>query len=167
MSSSIAFQCSSFSSLNIRYVIGCALRSIPSIPVLMVSAILTAIASIPTGMMLPSLLIDCMDYNEWKTGERVEAVFSSMNSVSTKIGSGMASVLAGFIMGIAGYNGMHDVQTARANTSIVALYAWIPMVMFVVMILLMRFYRIDKEMVQARKELEERRKHSAGANVME
>ena len=138
-------------------VIGCLLRLSSAIPVLVISSIFTYMAVIPTGMLLPSLLIDCMDYNEWKSGSRVEAVFGAMNALSSKVGSGVASVLVGIVMGLAGYDGTLAVQSAAANHAIIALYAWVPAIMFVIMFILTRNYNIDKEMPQVRKELAERR----------
>ena len=137
--------------------VGCLLRMIPVVPVLMISSMMTYAAVIPTGMLMPSLLIDCMDYNEWKSGKRVEAVFGAMNSLASKVGSGMASVLAGVVMGLAGYDGSLAVQSAAANQSIIALYGWIPAIMFVIMFLLTRKYKIDEMMPQVRRELEERK----------
>lgn len=138
-------------------IIGNLMRIIPNFYVLLIGNLFTGIAVIPTGMLLPSLLIDCMDYNEWKTGERVEAIFGSMNSLGMKLGSGLASVLAGFVMGITGYNGMAAVQSATAQQGIIALYSWIPAIMFLIMLIAFHFYKIDKEMPKVRVELEQRR----------
>lgn len=138
-------------------IIGNLLRAIPNFYVLLLGNLFTGIAVIPTGMLLPSLLIDCMDYNEWKTGERVEAIFGSMNSLGMKLGSGLASVLAGFVMGVTGYNGMAAVQSPAAQQGIIALYSWIPAIMFLIIFIAFHFYNIDKEMPKVRAELEQRR----------
>ena len=139
-------------------IIGNLIRIVPNLMFLVVGNLLTSIAVIPTGMLLPSLLIDCMDYNEWKTGERVEAVFGSMNAFAMKLGGGLASVVVGIVMGITGFDVALPIQSTVANMGIIALYAVIPAIMFVIMLLAFRGYTIDKEMSKVRMELEERRK---------
>ena len=132
-----------------------------SIPVLIVAHLFSGVAVIPTGMLLPSLLIDCMDYNEWKTGERVEGIFGSMNSFAMKLGSGIASVSIGLLLGIVGFEGKAATQTIAANDMINALFSWSTALIFFLMIVVFHFYRIDKEIPRVRKELEERRSTSA------
>lgn len=142
-------------------IIGGLLKMIPSIPVLIVAHLFSGVAVIPTGMLLPSLLIDCMDYNEWKTGERVEGIFGSMNSFAMKLGSGIASVSIGLLLGIVGFEGKAATQTIAANDMINALFSWSTALIFFLMIVVFHFYRIDKEIPRVRKELEERRSTSA------
>ena len=136
---------------------GNIIRTFPNLPMLMVGNLLTSIAVIPTGMLLPSLLIDCMDYNEWKTGKRVEAIFGSLNAFSMKLGSGISSVLVGAVMAMTGFDAQLDVQNAATNAGIIALYAVIPAAMFLIMFAALRRYRIDQEMPRVREELQIRR----------
>lgn len=138
-------------------IIGNLLRAVPNMLFIMIGNLLTSIAVIPTGMLLPSLLIDCMDYNEWKYGTRVEAIFGSLNAFAMKLGSGISSVLVGLVMAATGFDAALPVQSSVSNAGIIALYAIIPAVMFLVMFIALRGYKIDREMPTVRKELEERR----------
>ena len=139
---------------------GNIIRSVPNMPMLMIGNLLTSIAVIPTGMLLPSLLIDCMDYNEWKTGKRVEAIFGSLNAFSMKLGSGIASVFVGAVMAMTGFNAQLAEQNSATNAGIIGLYAIIPAIMFLIMFIALRRYRIDEQMEQMRAELQERRSHA-------
>lgn len=141
-------------------IIGSFLRTIPIIPIQMLSYLLGQLGSLPVSMLLPSMLIDCMDYHEWKTGKRVEAVFSAVQSFSQKIGIGLASAIIGFVMGISGFDGNLATQSANAKLSIVGLYAYLPVVLFVLIFILLRIYPLDKQMNQVRKDLEERRSNN-------
>ena len=80
-------------------VIGSCLKAVPNMFAQVVAVLVLSLAA-ATTLLLPSWFIDCMDYNEWKTGQRVESVFGALNAFATKVGSGMASVLVGFVMGI-------------------------------------------------------------------
>lgn len=138
-------------------ILGNLLRIVPSMPVLLLGNLLTSIAAVPTGMLLPSLLLDCMDYHEWKSGERVEGIFGAMNAFATKIGGGLASVIVGIVMGLTGFDADLEVQSQITNYGIIALYAVLPAALFIIMFVSMRKYTIDQEMPIVKKELAERK----------
>ena len=138
-------------------VIGNVIRIVPNLLFVTIGNVLTSIAVIPTGMLLPSLLIDCMDYNEWKTGDRVEAIFGSLNAFAMKLGGGLASVLVGIVMGITGFDAALEMQSTMADMGIIALYAVIPAIMFVIMLFVLRLYKIDEEMPKVKAELAAKR----------
>lgn len=107
----------------------------------------------PIAMMVNVYLIECMDYGEWKTGKRIEGALTSITSFSSKLGSALASALTGFVMGIAGYNGDLAVQSDMANFSIIAIYNYLPLVLFVIMFGLTMIYNLDKKLPWIREEL--------------
>ncbi len=140
-------------------VLGYALRTIggTNIITLMLGSLLGSIGVLPLTMMINIYVIDCMDYGEWKTGTRVEGMLGSINGFCYKLGSGIASGLVGVVMGAAGYDGSLAVQSAAANTSIVALYNWVPLVLTVIMLVLAMMYKLDKLMPQIKADLAEKR----------
>ncbi|MDO4283954.1 MAG: glycoside-pentoside-hexuronide (GPH):cation symporter [Eubacteriales bacterium] len=140
-------------------VIGYALRIAggTNLATLTVGSLLSGVAILPITMMISIYLIDCMDYGEWKTGIRIEGILASVNSFSSKLGSGIASSLVGIIMGMAGYDGALEVQSAAANVSIVALFNYLPMVLVVVTLILAFLYRLDQQMPQIKADLEAKR----------
>lgn len=121
---------------------------------LIVGSLLGSMGIIPITMMISIYVIDCMDYGEWKTGTRVEGMLNSVNSFFSKVGSGMASALVGLIMGMTGYNGALKVQSATANTAIVALFNYLPMALMVVLLVLAIMYKLDKELPSIKVDLE-------------
>lgn len=121
--------------------------------VIILGSILQTIATLPPSYFTLMLVIGVMDYHEWKTGSRVEGVISSINGFAGKVGAGLASAGVGLIMGMCGFDGTAEVITASARASIVALYSWIPAVLFVVMMLLMHFFDLEKKLPQIRSEL--------------
>lgn len=116
--------------------------------------LLGVLAALPLSFYAPIMVISCMDYSEWKNGERVEGAFSAVNGFASKVGAGLSSVITGFVMGAAGFDGTLAVQSAAANIAIVALYSWIPAILFAVIIVLMKFYKLDDMMPQISADLE-------------
>lgn len=128
---------------------------------LMAGNLLCVFAPLPMSYYGILLVLGCMDYSEWKTGVRVEGPISATYSFSYKVGTGIASALIGIYMGAAGFDGTAAVQTAAANSSIVALYSWIPMIFFIIIIVLMKFYKVDEMPPKIREELAVRRKQNS------
>ncbi|WP_346908474.1 MFS transporter [Faecalicatena orotica] len=142
-------------------VIGYVIRTLggSNLVMLTVGSLLAGIAVLPLSMMMSIYLIDCMDYGEWKTGTRVEGLMSSVNSFLGKLGSGIASGIVGLIMGLVGYDGTLAVQSTLVNTTIIALFNWLPLVMTICLLVLAVIYKLDKELPQIKKELQA--KHNA------
>lgn len=108
-----------------------------------------------------TLVIDCMDYGEWKNGIRVEGLMGSVQSVMNKVGSGLGTAIGGVLLGIAGYNGMLETQSGSATTMIIALTTTIPAGFYIVFMIIYRFYDLDGKLPKIREEL----KAKATANI--
>ncbi|MDE6846832.1 MAG: glycoside-pentoside-hexuronide (GPH):cation symporter [Lachnospiraceae bacterium] len=128
-----------------------------NIPLLIVGSILITVCSIPIAIMISIYLIDCMDYGEWKTGIRIEGIMTSVNSFTSKLGSGIASGLVGLIMGVCGYNGTLEVQPESAMFSINALFNYIPLLLIALFAAIAFFYKIDRQLPQVKADLETKR----------
>ncbi|GAA0790770.1 MFS transporter [Faecalicatena orotica] len=123
------------------------------------------IAGIPGAsalMMIGSIfVIQCMDYGEWKTGVRVEGMVNSVYGFATKVGGGLASGLLGLLMAVSGFIGGAGQQTASAKMAISWSYSLIPAILCVIMLVILHFYKLEKETGKIQAELEERRNHNA------
>lgn len=124
---------------------------------IMIGAIAIVVGGTPITTLITTYVIDCMDYGEWKTGIRVEGPIASINGFAGKVGSAMASGLVGVIMGLVGYDGLLEVQTAAVNNTIVILFNWMPLVLFIAMFVLSLFYRVDSIRDQMNADLKARR----------
>ena len=124
---------------------------------LFIGSLLMGIGTMPISMMINTYLIDCMDYGEWKTGIRIEGMIASIANFASKVGSGVALGAVGLIMGIAGYDGLAETQTATANMAIIFLYNILPLILFIVMYILARGYKVDEVREQMNADLAKRR----------
>lgn len=112
----------------------------------------------PLAMYAPLYLFDIMDYGEWKTGKRVEAIYAALPSFANKVAGGLAVSLGMFVLGAAGYDGTATTQTESALNAIRLNYNIVPTILLILMtIILICFYNIDKKMPLIKKELEIRR----------
>ena len=107
-----------------------------------------------TNSLYYGMLADSVDYGEWKTGIRATAVTTSAASVGNKLGSGLGSALIGLALSAAGYDGLQAVQTASAVSCIRVVFVVLPLVLYVLLLVLMYFYKLDSLLPQIREELD-------------
>lgn len=128
-----------------------------SIPLLFVANCLSSLGYYPTWFISSAVIVDGMDYGEWKFGRRAQGTLGCLSGIAGKLGTALGAGLLGVLMGLSGYDGVAEVQTASANNMIIALYSVIPAILCVIMAVLCGFYDLDKKLPQIRKELQERR----------
>lgn len=75
-----------------------------------------------------------------------------------KLSAGLVTALIGGILGRAGYDGMVQVQSASALSTIYGLFVWLPYIFFGVVAIIICFYHLDKEYPMIMKELADREK---------
>ncbi len=127
-------------------VIGCVIRILggTNLATLFIANLMTTIGLMPITMLGTIFTIECMDYGEWKTGKRVEGAIASVTAFSIKVGGGLASAIAGIVLGLAGYNGQLEVQSKGVLSAISGLYYWAPFIICVIVLVLAFAYNINK-----------------------
>ncbi|MCL1819670.1 MAG: MFS transporter [Oscillospiraceae bacterium] len=121
-------------------------------PLLVTGALLTGVGGVPIAVLGVMLTIDCADYNEWKKRPRMEGTLSSVNAFAGKLGTALGAGLLGILLGVSGYTGVMDTMPESAFTMIRLMYSVIPIALFSVVIVALRFYKLDKLMPQIRGE---------------
>ena len=109
------------------------------------------------GGMAFGMVADTLEYGEWKDGFKTVGMGNAAISAAQKLGLGLGQVVLGWILAFGGYDGAAAVQSESAKAAITFLYNWLPAIMIVVTFLVMLFYKLDKEMPQIHKDLEDRR----------
>ncbi len=125
---------------------------------IVVSSVIRGVGNACGGATMWAMVSDTIDYGEWKTGVRTEGLVNSACSFGYKIGNGIGSALLGLILKIGGYVGEAATQTASALTSIRVCFVWIPIVVYIAGLIIMKFYHLDKEFPGIIEELKKRGK---------
>ncbi|MBQ7957444.1 MAG: MFS transporter [Clostridia bacterium] len=96
-------------------------------------------------MTVPQLMEqEIIDYGEWKTGKRTEAMTSFISSLATKIVSEIQNALSTFVVSFIGYEaGVGVVQSMKTKQAIFAMYSIIPIVLGAFSYIPMLFYNLD------------------------
>jgi glycoside/pentoside/hexuronide:cation symporter, GPH family len=134
--------------------------SVKSVELMFVSQILHGFFYGITIPLLWAMIADVADYSEWKNNRRATAIIFSAMMVGLKGGLSIGSALLTWILGLFNYVPNSDaVQTASAIHGTKMLVSIFPAIPFLLGVLLLFFYEINKQMeVQIESDLKERRK---------
>lgn len=108
-------------------------------------SVLRGVASACMGATMWAMVSDTIDYGEWKTGNRTEGLVNSACSFGYKIGNGLGSAILGAIIALGGYVDSATVQSVGAVFSVKLAFAIIPILIYVIIIVLLQGYKLDKE----------------------
>ncbi len=89
---------------------------------------------------------EIIDYGEWKTGKRTEAMTSFVAGLATKIVSQIQDAVSTAVVSFIGYEaGVGAVQSMKTKQAIFAMYSIIPIVLGVFSYIPMLFYDLDEK----------------------
>lgn len=125
---------------------------------IVVSSIIRGLGNACGGATMWAMVSDTIDYGEWKTGVRTEGLVNSACSFGYKIGNGIGSALLGLILEAGGYLGEAAVQSASALISIKICFVWIPIIIYSIGLIIMKFYNLDNEFAGIIEDLKKRTK---------
>lgn len=130
-------------------IIGDAVRCFfpTSIPVTLIFGSVVMFATIPLISVLPALVLNTAEYNKSRYGVRITGMTNASNSFVGKIGSGIGGSSVGWILALTGYSADKAPTTAVMN-GIYAMNIYIPLAMFIIMLLILARYDLDGEKYQ-------------------
>ena len=97
------------------------------------------------GKIIPQLMQqEIIDYGEWKTGKRTEAMTSFISSLATKLVTQVQNAVSTAVISFIGYEaGVGAVQSMKTKQAIFAMYTVVPIVLGVLSYIPMFFYDLD------------------------
>lgn len=128
--------------------------------VLILGCVFRGIGNAGISACMFAMVTDTIEYGEWKTGIRTEGLINSAASFGQKIGSGLSSVILGLILSVGGYVGSAAIQTGVAVTAIRTGYIYFPIVITIIQLVILYFYKLDKEYPAILKDLQARQEEN-------
>lgn len=117
------------------------------------------IASVGNGMIsayMWALIPETIEYGEWKTNKRLGGMIYSVVCFFFKCGNALGGMIPGIVLSMSGYVAK-QAQTPAALQGILTATAIVPICLYTISIVCMRFYNLDKETyAKISKELRER-----------
>lgn len=113
--------------------------SMGSIPLMLLFTGLASLGMSPLQGTLNALIAEASEYTYLTKNRRIDGVMYSCTSFGVKLGGGIGTALAGWLLAWSGYVGGADTQPESALQMISSMYLWIPAIMnFIILLLLTR-----------------------------
>lgn len=125
----------------------------------LVSSIVRALGEAPLTAIVFGMLGDVIEYGQWKTHIRQEALIFGGGSLGFKIGTGVTSAVVTKLMDKSGYISMSInaiIQPQSALNTIRNIYLYGPILIWAVAVIVLIFYKLDKQYPSIMAELKER-----------
>lgn len=130
-------------------IAGCLIRLLApqNLMVCMLSTVFSGFAMMPFMCVQGPMLNNCVEYNEWKFGVRLVGLTNSANSFAGKVSGAVGGSLIGWILALFGYmTGVPAAsQPASVQTGVMVFSVYLPLVLYIVMIILLKMYTLEKD----------------------
>lgn len=126
-----------------------------------ISNLLRALAQSQLYATIFGMLGDVVEYGYWKSGLRQASLVFGGGSLGFKVGTGITSVIITMLMSASGYitsTGAKIQQPDSAIHTIVNIYKYGPLIVWALAVVVLIFYKLDKEFPKIMEELEIREK---------
>ena len=125
-----------------------------SVPLMLACTAIAAIGMSSLQGDMNALIETCSEYTYLTTGKRVDGTMYSCTSLGTKIGGGIGTALAGWLLAISGYVGGAAEQSASCMNMLHIMYLWIPMIINLLITLILTRLNVEKANEELRQRIE-------------
>lgn len=95
-------------------------------------------------ILLPSMMVETIDFVQWKTGKRTEGIMWSTQTFVVKAGSSLAGVLLGFLLSSVRYV-PNEAQTPETLWGMHGIFTLVPAALILMGLIPMLFYPLTRE----------------------
>ena len=115
-----------------------------NVPLMLACTAIAAIGMSPLQGDMNALIATCSEYTYLKTGKRVDGTMYSCTSLGTKLGGGIGTAVAGWLLAFSGYVGGAAEQTASCINMLHIMYLWLPMIFNLLITLILARLNVEK-----------------------
>ncbi|MDO4900897.1 MFS transporter [Actinomyces sp.] len=114
-----------------------------SLPLMLVFSGIASIGMSPLQGTVNALIAEASEHTLLRSGKRIDGLMFSCTSLGVKIGGGLGTALAGWLLAASGYIANAPVQPESAITMLYFMYLWIPAIVNGIILFLLS--RLDVE----------------------
>ena len=115
-----------------------------SVPLMLACTAVAAFGMSPLQGDMNALIATASEYTYLTTGKRVDGTMYSCTSFGTKVGGGIGTALAGWLLALSGYVGGAAVQSASCMRMLHIMYLWLPLCFNLLITLLLTRLDVEK-----------------------
>ena len=118
------------------------------IPLMLILSAVASLGMSPLQGTLNAMIAEASEHTWLRTGKRIDGLMFSCTSLGVKVGSGIGTAAAGWLLAASGYDGGLSIQPDSAIQMLYVMYVWFPLVANALIFLLLT--RLDVEKANAR-----------------
>lgn len=108
-----------------------------SVPLMLLFTAIAALGQGPWQGDMNAVIASCSEYTYLTKGKRIDGTMYSCTSLGVKIGGGLGTAIAGWLLAFSGFDGTVATQSASCINMMYIMYLWIPFIIdFVITIIL-------------------------------
>ncbi len=119
-----------------------------NIPLMLALSAVASLGMSPLQGTLNAMIAEASEHTWLRTGKRVDGLMFSCTSLGVKVGGGIGTAAAGWLLAASGYNGELSMQPDSAIQMLYVMYVWFPLIANALIFLLLT--RLDVEKANAR-----------------
>lgn len=119
-----------------------------SIPVMIAAQVGIGISTGFVSVFLIPLFMDCIEYGEYKTKVRSEALTFSAVTAQNKIGLGVGTAMLGFILNVGGYKAGTSAQSGAVLNVLFGVHLIPFLIASIISFILLCFYKLNAEKME-------------------
>ena len=118
-----------------------------NIPLMLILSAVASLGMSPLQGTLNAMIAEASEHTWLRTGKRIDGLMFSCTSLGVKVGSGIGTAAAGWLLAASGYDGGLSMQPDSAIQMLYVMYVWFPLVANALIFLLLT--RLDVEKANA------------------
>lgn len=116
-----------------------------SVPLMLLFTAVAALGQGPWQGDMNAVIASCSEYTYLKTGKRIDGTMYSCTSLGVKIGGGLGTAIAGWMLDLSGFiNGDTAVQPDSCIQMMYFMYLWLPFIMDLIITIILSFLNVEK-----------------------
>ena len=115
-----------------------------SLPLMLVLSGVAALGMSPLQGTLNALIAEASENTWLRTGKRIDGLMFSCTSLGVKVGGGIGTALAGWLLAASGYVGGAVTQPESAIQMLYVMYVWLPLAANLLILLLLTRLNVER-----------------------
>jgi len=115
-----------------------------SVPLMLLFTAVAAFGQGPWQGDMNAVIASCSEYTYLTKKKRVDGTMYSCTSLGVKLGGGLGTAIAGWMLDLSGYEGGVAVQSASCISMMYFMYLWLPFIISVVITILLSRMNVEK-----------------------
>ena len=115
-----------------------------SVPLMLLFTAIAALGQGPWQGDMNAVIASCSEYTYLKTGKRVDGTMYSCTSLGVKIGGGLGTALAGWMLDLSGFiNGDTAIQPDSCISMMYFMYLWLPFILDLIITIILSLMNVE------------------------